>query len=218
MGIFSYQASKPMPAIEGGMGMYQEREDYERATTFGHAGLPRSFAEGSNYAKFQGTGLGVKFRIHPFAAALARCQLKGLQERNAAGLAQVRSLNDRIVQLPGLYEQTNGRADMTRLYYGRNMLFIDESQAGMSRATCVKALRAEGVHAGASRYRLQHKCALYAEANWWHHKPVIAELPGSEQANATAISLPYFTSEAPELVDQYAKAFEKVWAHRKDLA
>ena len=218
MGIFSYQASKPMPAIEGGMGTYQERDDYERATTFGHAGLPRSFEEGSDYAKFQGTGLGVKFRIHPFAAALARCQLQGLEERNAAGVARVRSLNDRILQLPGLYEQTYGRADMARLYYGRNTLFIDEGEAGMSRAACVKALRAEGVHASASSYRLQHKCALYAEANWWHHKPVIPELPGSEQANATAISLPYFTSEAPGLTDQYAKAFEKVWTHRKDLA
>jgi hypothetical protein len=24
-------------------------------------------------------------------------------------------------------------------------------------------------------------------------------------------------SEVPEVVDQYAKAFEKVWAHRKEL-
>jgi len=217
MGIFSYQTSKPMPAIEGGMGMYQERDDYERATSFGHAGLPGSFPEGSKYAKYQGTGLGVKLRIHPFAAALARCQLRGLEQRNAEGAAQVRSLNDRIVQLPGLYEQTTGRTDMERLHYAKNMLFIDEAEAGMSRAACVKALQAEGVRAGAYSYRLQHKCTLYQEANWWHHKPVIPELPGGEQANATAISLPYFTSDVPELVNQYVKAFEKVWAHRKEL-
>ena len=42
-------------------------------------------------------------------------------------------------------------------------------------------------------------------------------MPGCDEANRTAISLPYFTSEPPELVDQYAKAFEKVWAHRKEL-
>jgi perosamine synthetase len=217
MGIFSYQASKPMPAIEGGMGMYQQQDDYERATTFGHAGLPRTFPKDSKYAKYNGTGLGVKFRIHPFAAALARCQLHGLEQRTAAGAKQVRSLNDRILQLPGLYEQTTGRTDMVRLHYAANMLFIDEAEAGMSRAACVKALQAEGVRAGAYSYRLQHKCDLYAEADWWHHKPVIPELPGSEQANTTAIRLPYFTTEAPELVDQYAKAFEKVWAHRKEL-
>ena len=72
------------------MGMYQNKEDYERATTFGHYSLPESFPEGSDYAKYLGTGLGVKFRIHPFAAALARCQLRGLDERNAVGVTQVR--------------------------------------------------------------------------------------------------------------------------------
>ena len=218
MGIFSYQASKPMPAIEGGMGMYQEKEDYERATTFGHYSLPASFDEGSNYAKFNGTGLGVKFRMHPFAAELARCQLRKLDERTAAGVAQVHSLNDRILHLPGLYEQTYGRADMQRLHYAWNMLFIDEAEAGMSRKACVEALQAEGVHTSAFSYRLQHKCSLYKEAKWWHHAPVIPELPGSEQANATSVPLPYFTTQVPELVDQYAKAFEKVWAHRKELA
>ncbi|HID78170.1 MAG TPA: TetR family transcriptional regulator [Planctomycetaceae bacterium] len=218
MGIYSYQASKLMPAIEGGMGMYENREDYERATTFGHYSLPRGFPKDSPYAKYFGTGLGLKFRMHPIAAALARCQLRTLDQRNATGVAQVRRLNDRLLQLPGLYEQTSGRSDVQRVYYARNVLFLDEKQAGMSRRACVKALRAEGVHAAEHTYRLQHKCALYQEAGWWHHKPSIAELPGCEQANATGIRLPYFTSEVPELMEQYAKAFEKVWAHRKELA
>lgn len=87
----------------------------------------------------------------------------------------------------------------------------------MSRDAAVKALRAEGVQASPYSYRLQHKCDLYKEAQWWHHLPEIPELAGSEQANATSISVPYFTSDHPELVDQYAKAFEKVWAHREDL-
>jgi dTDP-4-amino-4,6-dideoxygalactose transaminase len=218
MGIFSFQGTKPLPAIEGGMGMYQEAADYERATTFGHYSAPGSFPDSSGYAKYNGTGLGVKFRMHPFAAALARCQLPGLDQRNAAGAAQVRRLNDRLLHLPGLYEQTSGRKDMKRIYYSWNMLFINEKEAGMSRDACVRALRAEGVRTSAFSYRLQHKCPLYTESGWWHHAPVIPDLPGSEQANATAIPLPYFTSDVPDLLDQYVKAFEKVWAHRKELA
>jgi len=132
-------------------------------------------------------------------------------------VAQTRRLNDALTQLPGLYEQTSGRKDMQRLYYAWNMLFIDEKEAGMTRAAAVKALRAEGVHTSEFSYLLQHKCDLYREAAWWHHLPVIPELPGSEQANATAIPLPYFTSDVPELVEQYARAFEKVWAHREEL-
>jgi dTDP-4-amino-4,6-dideoxygalactose transaminase len=89
----------------------------------------------------------------------------------------------------------------------------------MSRAACVKALQAEGVSVRTHSYALQHKLALYHEAEWWHHKPKIPEsLPGSELANRTAIAMPPFTKEVPELVEQYAKAFEKVWAHRGELA
>ena len=85
----------------------------------------------------------------------------------------------------------------------------------MSRTACLKALAAEGVQAGAVEYPLQHKLPLYRQSQWWHHLPVIPQLPGSDKANATAIGLPYFTSEQPELVEQYIKAFEKVSAHRK---
>jgi perosamine synthetase len=217
MAAFSFQASKPLPAIEGGMANYQKREYYERGTAFGHYDAPVGYGPDSEYRKFYGSGLGLKTRMHPMAAALAVCQLKGLDKRNTAGAAQVRRLNDRLVQLPGLYEQKS-RPEAQRLYYAWNMLFIDEKQAGMSRAACVKALQAEGVSAGAVSYRLQHELALYTDAQWWHHAPIIPELPGSKQANLTAIGLPYFTSDQPELVQQYAAAFEKVWAHRGELA
>jgi dTDP-4-amino-4,6-dideoxygalactose transaminase len=216
MAIFSYQLSKPVPAFEGGMGVYQQRDDCERATTFGHYDLPNEFPADSPYRKYYGTGLGMKLRMHPMAAALAQVQLARLEDRNSRGVAQVRALNDRLTQLPGLSEQRT-RPDARRLYYSSNMLFLDESRAGVSRASVVKALKAEGVRAGAYSYRLQHKCALYREAQWWHHPPVIPDLPGGEEANRTAISLPYFAADVPELVEQYACAFEKVWAHRKEL-
>jgi perosamine synthetase len=217
MAIFSYQVTKPVPAIEGGMGIYQRRDDCERATTFGHYDLPNQFPEDSPYRKYYGTGLGTKLRMHPMAAALARSQMRTLPARSEEGVAQVRALNDRLLQLPGLSEQRT-RPDARRLYYSANMLFLDEAKAGVSRAAVVKALQAEGVKAGAYSYRLQHKCPLYQEARWWHHTPVIPDLPGSEEANRTAISLPYFTTPVPELVEQYAAAFEKVWARRKELA
>jgi hypothetical protein len=43
-------------------------------------------------------------------------------------------------------------------------------------------------------------------------------MPGCEEARDRGIQLPYFTCDAPELVDQFAKAFEKVGSHRKRLA
>lgn len=211
MSIFSYQTSKPLPALEGGMGVYRHQEDFERATAFGH------YTQCSGqYERYYGTGLGMKLRMHPVAAVLSRCQMRGLLDRNAAGVAQVRQLNDRLAQLPGLHEQRT-RSDCERLYYSSNVLFLDEREAGMAREACVQALRAEGVPARAYRYPLQHQRAIYSEAKWWHHLPELPDLPGSEQANETAIALPYWTSEQPELVEQCARAFEKVWAFRSEL-
>ena len=74
MGIYSYQATKVMPAVEGGMGMYQTREYYERAAAFGHYEDPAKFAADSPVRAYEGTGFGQKYRMHPFAAAIARQQ------------------------------------------------------------------------------------------------------------------------------------------------
>ncbi|MCX5769752.1 MAG: DegT/DnrJ/EryC1/StrS family aminotransferase [Candidatus Hydrogenedentes bacterium] len=217
MSITSYQMTKALPGIEGGMGMYQDKEDFERATSLGNYDMP-GIDKNGNYFKYKGSGLGLKFRMHPMAAALVRCQLKGLVARNEVGAKQVRAMNDRLAQLPGLYEQSSGRKDMQRMHYAWNMLFIDEKEAGMTRDAAVKALQAEGVKADALHYTLQHELPVYREEGWWHHLPTIPDLPGSVKANATSIALPYFTSEAPELVEQYVKAFEKVWAHRTELS
>ncbi len=217
MSIFSYQTTKPLPGIEGGMGVYQDTTDYDRANAVSDYQVT-GMEESSPYHKYYGSGLGFKFRMHPLAAAIIRSQLVGLDERNAAGAGQVRKLNDQLLQLPGLYEQSSGRKDMERIYYSWNMLFIDENEAGMTRDQAVAALVAEGVKTSSFGYRLQHKLPFYSEAQWWHHPPTIPDLPGSEKANATAIPLPYFTSEQPELIEQYVKAFEKVWAHRQEIA
>lgn len=218
MAGFSLQTGKPLPAIEGGMGMYQDRGDYERAVTYGNYDLPNTFPKDSPYRKYQGTAFGSKLRIHPVAAILASIQLKYLNQRNTEGVAQIRRLNDQLTQLPGLIEQAP-RPDMKRVYYSKNLMFIDEAKAGMSRAAAVKALQAEGVNVNAYSWHLLHDYPIFQEKKWWHHLPAMpGSLPGSEWANRTTIALPYFTAEAPELVDQYVKAFQKVWAHRKELA
>jgi len=218
MGIFSFQTGKPLPGIEGGMGMYHSREDYERAAAFGHYEDPPKFPKDSPLRAYEGTGFGQKYRMHPLAAAILRQQLKGLDERNALVRAQVRRLNDRLTQRPGLSEPYV-RPDAQRVYYNTNTLFLDEAKAGFSRAALVKALQAEGVKAHADDFPGQHKYKIYSEAKWWHHPPKVPKiLPGTAQVNRTSIGLPLFHEEVPELIDEYAQAFEKVWAHRAELA
>jgi len=218
MGIYSYQASKVMPSVEGGMGMYQTREYFERAVTFGNYDAPAKFPEDSPMRAYEGTGFGQKYRMHPFAAAVARQQLKHLDQHNAIVEKNVRALNDRLTQLPGVTEP-RCRADQKRVYYNGNVLFVDFNQLGCSRANLLKTLNAEGVRARFWEYPEQHKLKIYSEAKWWHHAPTIPQaMPGNAQVNAGHISLPLFYEDAPELVGQYINAFEKVWAHKTQLA
>ncbi|HUW62278.1 MAG TPA: DegT/DnrJ/EryC1/StrS family aminotransferase [Candidatus Bathyarchaeia archaeon] len=218
MAGISMQATKPLPSIEGGMGVYKERLDYERATTYGNYDLPNTFPQDSPYRKYHATAFGGKLRIHPASAILARIQLRDLDKRNAAGVEQVKRLNERITQLPGLSEQYV-RPDMSRVFYSRNLMFIDEAKAGASRAALVKALKAEGVDVAEYGWTLLHTYPVFNESQWWRHMPVLPDkVPGCDEANKQAISVAYFTSDQPELVEQYGAAFEKVWAHRDSLA
>ena len=67
-------------------------------------------------------------------------------------------------------------------------------------------------------WRPLHTYPIFQESTWWRHPPVLPDkTPGCDEANRTMIYLPRFTLEAPDLLDQYVKAFEKVWAHRKEL-
>lgn len=215
MGIYSFQGSKVLPAIEGGMGMYQEREHFERAAAFGHYEV--KFPEASPVHPYEGTGFGQKYRMHPFSAALGREQLKKLDDLNALVSKNVRALNDRLVQLPGIAEP-RCRPDQQRVYYNGNMLMMDFKALGFSRDALVKALKAEGVQASFWDYPEQHKLKIYSEPQWWHHPPQVPDaMPGNAHVNANHIFLPLFYEAVPELNEQYARAFEKVWAHRERL-
>jgi perosamine synthetase len=218
MSIFSFQATKVMPAIEGGMGMYQTREYFERASAYGHYEDPPKFPADSPYRKYKETGFGQKYRMHPLAAAIGRQQLSGLDARSALVHANVSKLNSRLTQLAGISEPFV-RPDQKRAYYSANMLFLDEKKAGITREKMLAALKAEGVRASVWNYPEQHNFTIYHEAKWWHHAPVIPEsMPGGAQVNNSHFFVPLFYGEAPELIEQYAKAFEKVWANRAKLA
>ncbi len=218
MGICSFQASKILPSIEGGLGIYQTREYFERATTFGNYELPHTFPADSQYRKYEGTGMGPKLRIHPLAAAIARKQLPKVTAQNAMVDKQLSHLNQRLAELPGI-SYPYVRPDAKRVYWASNKIFIDEQKAGAPLGELIKALKAEGVQASPGPYDEQHKYALYHEAKWWHHPVVIPDdLKGTTQVNKQAVNLPIFRTEASELIEQYIKAFEKVWAHRTELS
>lgn len=218
LAIFSFQASKPLPTVEGGMGLYQTGLHYERATAFGEYTFPEKLPAGSPVHRYAGTGFGQKYRMHPFSAAVGRQQLRNLDAMNALVKRNVRRLNDPLVQLTGLGEP-RCRPDQERVYYYADMLLLDPKKAGFSRDALVKALLAEGVKVTTWVYPEQHKLTIYSEAKWWHHPPIIpTSMPGNDHINNNHIFLPLLYGEADDVIAQYVQAFQKIWAHRSQLS
>jgi perosamine synthetase len=217
IGAFSLQGSKPLPSIEGGIAVFKERRDYERATLFGHYRHPSTYPADSPYRKYDKTAFGSKLRMHPVSAILAKDQLGALDANNKAIISSTKRLNERICQLPGL-KMPAEVAGSSRVYYNSNMLLFDEKKAGFSRIKCAQALSAEGVPTQAYGWTSLHEFPYLQEGKWWAHKPVIADsYPGCDRANETSLSVALFRTDQPELVEQYARAFEKVWANRDKL-
>ena len=217
LAIFSFQASKVLPTVEGGMGTYQTRSHYERATAFGEYSAPEKFPADSPVRRYAGTGFGQKYRMHPFAAAVGRMQFRSFEATSALVERNVRRLNDALIQLTGLSEP-RCRPDQKRAYYYANMLLLNSTQAGFPRDALVKALQAEGVHVSTWIYPEQHKLTIYSEPKWWHHPPVIpTSMPGDEYINSQHFFMPLMYAEADDVIDQYVKAFQKIWAHRSQL-
>ena len=218
LAIFSFQASKVLPTVEGGMGMYHTRLHYERATAFGEYLAAEKFPADSPVHRYPGTGFGQKYRMHPFSAAVGRMQLRTFEATTALVEKNVRRQNDPLIQLPGLSEPFI-RPDIKRAYYHANMLLLDSAKAGFSRDALVKALKAEGVPVSIWVYPEQHKLTIYSEAKWWHHPIVIpTSMPGNDYINGQHIFLPLYYGEADDIIDQSTKAFQKIWAHKSELS
>lgn len=70
IGVFSLQSNKPLAAGEGGLLVTDNEGLLQRAMELGHYERLQTHA-----SKYAGTGLGMKSRMHPLAAALALSQL-----------------------------------------------------------------------------------------------------------------------------------------------
>ncbi len=149
---------------------------------------------------------------------MGRQQLKGLDRLNALVEKNVKALNQHLTQLEGVTEPVC-RPDQQRVYYHRNMLFCDFKKLWLHAGRPAQGAASRGRGRELWDYPEQHKLKIYSEAKWWHHPPAIpASMPGNAYVNANHIFLPLFYEEAPDVIEQYVKAFQKVWSHRKELA
>ena len=214
VGVFSLQGHKLAPAGEGGM-LLTDRDDLiERATLLGD--VQRIIELPTPGRRFAATGFGVKTRIAPLSAAVARTQLARLDERNARRNGNLAYLSARLEPL-GVHTFLPP-PHVERVYF-EFLVRPDEARTGLSVEAMTRALAAEGCDVRQPRYPLLHQQPFFTEGHAarvgrWADAPAYdpGALPQTEAINRSLLRLPAFPNASRDLLDQYALAFEKVVA------
>ncbi len=214
--VFSMQTNKLVPAGEGGMLVTNDAAVWEQAVRLGH--YERLPALTSANRRFAATGFGLKLRLSPLNAAVARVQLRHLKERNRRRNDNIIRLSRRLAAL-GL-DTFLAPPGVERVYF-EFLVRYDEAANRLPIADLVRALHAEGADVQRPRYPLLHQQPLFVEGRWADvarlrggpgELPVYdpRALPRTEAGNGSLLKLPSFPRADERLLDQYAMAFEKV--------
>ncbi|HEX8342745.1 MAG TPA: DegT/DnrJ/EryC1/StrS family aminotransferase [Tepidisphaeraceae bacterium] len=222
VGVFSLQGAKLAPAGEGGILLTGDAQLHERAALLGD--VVRVYELPGPARRFAATGFGMKTRMSPLNAAIARVQLRHLDERNARRCANIRHLSAALEPLG--FDTFRGPPDVERVYF-EFLIRADPQRTGLPIPRLIEALVAEGCAVRHPRYPLVHEQPFFTEgacARIARLPPHLAfpqyradDLPQTRAANALLISLPSFPSASRELLDQYALAFRKVSKARARL-
>lgn len=224
IGVFSLQGGKLAPAGEGGILVTDNDEYMERATCLGD--IVRTWDLESPAKRFAGTSFGIKTRMAPLSAAVARIQLKHLDERNTRRNENLAYLSHQLAPLG--FETFLPQDHINRVYF-EYLIQCPPQQMHIPIERLVMALRAEGCEVAFPRYPLIHQQPLFTEGHWRRiarldHLPGWLprtyrpdDLPRTTAANDTMIRLPSFPNATRPLLDQYAGAFQKVVAHADQI-
>jgi dTDP-4-amino-4,6-dideoxygalactose transaminase len=221
LSVFSLQTSKLAPAGEGGLLLTDERAYMERATCLGD--IVRTLELEGPARRFAATSFGIKTRMAPLSAAVARVQLRHLDERNTRRRANIEWLNHRLARLG--FETYPAPAGVERVYFENLVRYRPEAFGSLPFAELVAALTAEGCRVSGPRYPLVHQQPFFTEGHWRRvarlPNPVDLvgphDLPITEALQENMLRLPTFPAESPALLRQYAVAFEKIhaWARQR---
>jgi perosamine synthetase len=136
VGCFSFQSSKTIACGEGGGIIGNDEELMDKCYTVHNHGTSR---------RGRTEMIGPKYRMNEFEAAVLLGQLPGVMERFTRRNENAAYLTARMREIPGLTPQKLYEGTSSGSFYLYAMSYHKEHFNGVSRATFLKALRAEGI-------------------------------------------------------------------------
>ena len=222
-GVFSFQSSKNLNAGEGGILLTNDDDLAARAWSVHNCGRKPDRAW---YEHFQ---IGGNYRLGEFQGAILNAQWTrfdkqaDMREENGKYLAQC------LARIPGVHPQ--GRAaDCTRHGYHLFAMRVDFDTMGVRREAFIVALKAEGIPSMAGYVMPLYRQPLFEKLAFGPYTGYRAARPGINYAavrcpNCEAICYQQglwleqrMLLGSREDMDDIARAFQKVYEHRRELS
>lgn len=226
---FSMNGPKPLSAGEGGFVLTNDDDLYYRVLLHGQYNkrCRNEIPDAHPLHRYAVTGMGLKFRIHPLAAAIALDQLGRLDDYLAGRARIARFLCDQLGQLPGI-AVPEVPDEHQPAWYGLPLRYVPEDLDGLPVERFHAALQAEGcleVDRPGSTCPL-NMLPLFQDAEpLFPHDPGLydlhyhpSEFPMAEETHHHTLKLPVWHRDADlPLVRRYIDGFSKVIANYKHL-
>ncbi|MFF7687813.1 DegT/DnrJ/EryC1/StrS family aminotransferase [Streptomyces syringium] len=224
---FSLNGPKPLSAGEGGFVATDDTELYYRALLHGQYNkrCRREIPATHPLARFAVTGMGLKLRIHPLAAALARAQLTRLDGRLAGRQEIAARMCAALDDVPGIrvpHVPVSARPS----WYTLPLRYEPADLGGLPLQQFLDALRAEGAtetdQPGSTcplgTHPLFQAPGALLPGYAGRQCPAASNFPAAEHVHATTFKLPVWHREEDVcLADAYTGAVAKIASHAKDL-
>lgn len=226
-GVFSLNGPKPLSAGEGGVVATNDDETFYRLLLHGHYDkrCRNEIPADHPLYPYATTGMGLKFRIHPLAAAIALDQLDHLDEYLDGRQAIARYIIDELSDTPGI-SVPDVPLGHRASWYGLPLLYQPEELDGLPADRFYRALRAEGCHEAdrpgstcpLNLHPLFQDPSLLFPAYNGKITYAAGDFPVAERVHANTIKLPvWHQEEDKKIAAEYVSAIRKVSEHHHEL-
>ena len=234
---------KPVAGGEGGVVCTNDRELYERVLIYCHLHRHdiKKVLKNPLYRGFESEVLGLKFRAHPLALAVALVSLRTLPYRMEKVIENREKLFNGLRKIPG-FEPVHSypKAKWHGIYRGWPVIIKPEELGGVDPEKVKAALKAEGVpvkgHGWASGLPGEHLRMIFTRSFdlWGRGRGPLDPLHGfmglppfkpykkgdypiTEELSRRVIIIPSYIEPEKGLIEQFIQAFKKVSENYEEL-
>lgn len=223
IGIFSFDNQKLPGSGEAGILVTNSKRYFEKCiilSDFG--GRVKLQLELEEFAKFKETGLALKYRIHPIAAAIANEKMKILDQLNQGRVSTLNYFSERLRETKSIIPPVTKDYVERGGFFGYKPIYNGDALNGLSIDDFIKVVWAEGVDIRQTVSPPLHRTELFRDSkNYgmalnaeYRGKEIVYQpddFPHSEWFQANHLSFATFSKESDRaIIDQYLIAIHKV--------